>query len=66
LIIAKTAAPKLICTILTALGGVLGAYLGGKYVVRFALFGVRGYEAVGLVGAGDGLPGGITLSGKWF
>jgi len=50
----------------TALGGMIGAYLGGNWWVDLALFGVRGYEAAGLLGVILGLVGGIGLVWKFI
>jgi hypothetical protein len=59
--ILKVAGSLLLVALLGALGGLLGAYLGGNYWVNFSLFGVRGYEALGLVGFLVGLLGGAIL-----
>jgi hypothetical protein len=56
----------LIPLLLSLLGGVLGAYLGGNYWVNFSLFGVRGYEATGLLGVLLGFLGGVLLSRRLF
>jgi hypothetical protein len=62
--ILKIAASLLLVVLMSALGGVIGVYLGGNIWVDFALFGVRGYEAVGLVGLAIGLGGGALLAWK--
>ncbi len=42
----------LVLMIVGAVGGfIIGMYLGGNYFVNFEFANVRGYEAVGLVGA---------------
>lgn len=42
----------LVLMIVGAIGGlIIGMYLGGNYFVNFEFANVRGYEAVGLVGA---------------
>ncbi len=38
-----------------------GAYIGGNYAVDFRFLGVRGYEAMGLLGSIVGLFGGCAL-----
>jgi len=57
----KIAGSLLLVALMSASGGLLGAYLGGNFWVSFRLFGVRGYEAVGLVGLFIGLLGGAIL-----
>jgi len=59
--ILKIAGSLLLVALMSALSGLLGAYLGGNYWENFRLFGVRGYEAVGLVGFFAGLLGGAIL-----
>lgn len=57
----KIAGALLLVALLSALGGLIGAYLGGNFWVNFTLFGIRGYEAVGLLGFLLGLVGGLIL-----
>ena len=57
--IVRIAVLVVICLVLAALGGLLGAYLGGNFAVGVRLFGVRGYEALGLVGFFLGGAGGL-------
>jgi hypothetical protein len=57
----KIAGSLLLVALMSASGGLLGAYLGGNYWVSFRLLGVRGYEALGLVGFIAGLLGGAIL-----
>ena len=45
-----------------ALGLFLGTYIGGNFSQDFALFGVRGYEAVGQLGFVLGCITGIAVS----
>jgi len=59
--ILKIAGSLLLVVLLGALGGVIGAYLGGNYWVNFSLFGIRGYEALGLVGFFVGLLCSVIL-----
>ncbi|MEJ2447218.1 MAG: hypothetical protein P8Y37_04670 [Anaerolineales bacterium] len=59
--ILKFTGSLMLVALLSASGGLLGAYLGGNYWVSFRLFGVRGYEALGLVGFIAGLLGGGIL-----
>ena len=62
----RIAAAILICLVMAALGGLLGAYLGGNLAVNFKLFGVRGYEAVGLAGFFLGGVSGLILVRRMF
>ena len=40
---------------------ILGAYIGGNYALNFRFMGVRGYEAMGLLGLILGIIGGSGL-----
>ncbi len=60
----KAAAAILIPVSLAVLGWIMGALLGGNLWVDFSLLGVRGYEAVGLLGCIIGLTGGAALAWK--
>ena len=56
----------LLVALMGALGGLLGAYLGGNWWMNFTLFGVRGYEAAGLLGVMLGLVGGVLLAWRFI
>ena len=43
---------------------ILGAYIGGNYALNFRFMGVRGYEAMGLLGLILGIMGGSGLC--WY
>ena len=62
--IVRIAGMVVICLVLAAVGGMLGAYLGGNFAVNVRLFGVRGYEALGLAGFCLGGAGGLLLARK--
>ena len=52
-----------------ALGAILGlffgAFLGGNFATDFQLFGLRGYEATGILGLGIGLMLGALIGARW-
>jgi len=53
----------LVMMIVGAIGGfIIGMYLGGNYFVNFEFANVRGYEAVGLVGAIIGFSLGLITT----
>ena len=47
------------------LGLLVGAFLGGNFATDFQLFGIRGYEATGILGLGIGLVLGALLGARW-
>ena len=54
---------SLVLMIFGAIGGlIIGMYLGGNYFVNFEFANVRGYEAVGLVGAIIGFSFGLIIA----
>jgi hypothetical protein len=55
-----------ICAALGAAGGLfLGALIGGNWATEVELFGVRGYEATGLLGMLVGASAGALASAFW-
>lgn len=48
-----------------AFGLIVGAFIGGNYLTEFEFGGVRGYEAVGKIGAMLGSALGMLL-GTWL
>lgn len=60
----RIGAAGLTCIFLAVVGGLLGAYLGGNLFENVRLFGVRGYEALGLAGVCLGGAGGLFLARK--
>lgn len=65
-IILKIVGSVLVVALLSVLGGLIGVYLGGNWWVNFRLFGVRGYEAVGLLGVFLGLFSGLALAWRFI
>jgi hypothetical protein len=51
-----------ISIIFIGMGGLIGAYFGGNFAVNFYFLGVRGYEAMGLVGCLFGLIGSVMIA----
>ncbi len=42
----------------------VGAIIGGNFATRFELFGLRGYEATGLIGLFVGVAAGAALAAR--